>query len=246
MGELTSVAAIYDIHGNLPALEAALAEIAREGVDLILVGGDVAIGPHPAETIALLASLGDRLRFVRGNGDRELVAAFDEKRSEGPASWEAGRIDQAARDFLAAFEETVTLDIAGLGPVLFCHGTPRSDTEIVTVLTPDERFRAVLAGVETPLIVCGHTHIQFDRAVDDRRVVNAGSVGMPYQGTPGAFWLKIGPDLFPRRTAYDAERAARQIIATGYPDAEELIDTLFVSPPSAEDASAHFESLATP
>jgi putative phosphoesterase len=244
MGTLESVAAIYDIHGNLPALEAVLAEIEREGVDLIVVGGDVAIGPFPAETVALLASLGDRARFVRGNGDRELVTAFDEERGEGPASWEAARIDQSARDFLAAFEETVTLDISGLGPVLFCHGTPRSDTEIVTVLTPDERFRVVLAGVEQPLIVCGHTHVQFDRTIDDLRVVNAGSVGMPYQGTPGAFWLKIGPDLFPRRTAYDPEREARRIIATGYPHAEELIDTLFVSPPSAEEASAHFEGLA--
>jgi len=175
-------------------LEAVLADVAREGVETIVVGGDVAAGALPRETIEQLMALGDRVRFVRGNADREIVAAYDQGRHDveaepdppqRAAAFCAARISRHQRDFLADFAPRVVLDIDGLGPTLFCHGSPRSDTEIITTATSNERLRDILDGVEQPVVIGGHTHRQFDRRVDGWRVINAGSVGVPYEGRPG-------------------------------------------------------------
>jgi diadenosine tetraphosphatase ApaH/serine/threonine PP2A family protein phosphatase len=139
-----------------------------------------------------------------------------------------------------------TTRIERLGPTLFCHGSPRSDEEIITRLTPDDRLDEMLALVGENVIVCGHTHVQFDRARRGKRVVNAGSVGMHNEGRPGAYWLLLGPDVELRRTAYDIEDAAKRIRATDYPDPDELLDRLTADDPSiAEEASARFELIAT-
>jgi putative phosphoesterase len=189
------IAALYDIHGNLPALDAVLADVARARVDVIVVGGDVASGPLPAQTIDRLCALASPTHFVRGNADREAVAAFDappQPPGDDPAAqaaaFTASRLSRAQRDFLDGFEPTVTLEVHGLGRVLFCHGSPRSDTEVITSATPDARLTPMLAGVDAPTVVGGHTHRQFDRRLQRWRVVNAGSVGMPYEGRRGAFW----------------------------------------------------------
>jgi putative phosphoesterase len=205
-----AVAALYDIHGNLPALRAVLTEVEREGADAILIGGDVANGPQPAETIERLMALGDRARFVRGNGDREIVDAFDAGLEPGPdagapaqvAAFAAGQLERRHRDFLAGFEPVVVIEIDDHGAVLFCHGTPDSDTAMITTATSDERLRAIVGGVEQELVVCGHTHRQFDRQAESVRVINAGSVGMPYEDAPGAYWALLGPDVEHRRTEY--------------------------------------------
>src|SRR6266702_7305120 len=233
------VAAISDIHGNLPALEAVLAEVTREGPDLIVVCGDVASGPMPAETIDLLMTL-DRARFVRGNADRGLIEEFDGKApSEMPgpfADWCARQITRERRDFLASFESTVRIDeIDGLGRALFCHATPRNDVDVMTVETPVERVRALIAGADADVIVCGHTHMQFDRMVDRVRVVNAGSVGMPY-GEPGAYWLLLGPEVMLRRTDYNLEQAAKRIRRSGYPLAQDFADNNVLKPPTEAEA----------
>lgn len=247
------VAVISDIHGNQPALEAVLAEIERERPDLIVVGGDVASGPMPAECIERLMALGERACFLRGNADREVVARFDDPSAAAgagadpaaqSADWAAGQINRSQRDFLASFPETISLEIDGLGAVLFCHGSPRSDEEIITAISPESRLRPMLAGVTESVVVCGHTHVQFDRTVAGKRVVNAGSVGMPYEGQPGAYWAMLGPDVTLRRTEYDFERAAARIRTSGYPDAEEFARENVLHPPSAEDATAFFEQLA--
>ncbi len=108
----------------------------------------------------------------------------------------------------SGFAAGVVFDVDGLGLTLFCHGSPRSDTEIITTATTDERLRGILGGVEQRTVVGGHTHRQFDRRVDGWRVVNAGSVGMPYEGRPGAYcWALLGPGVELRRTAYDVDRA---------------------------------------
>jgi predicted phosphodiesterase len=193
------VAALYDIHANLPALEAVLREVQAAEPDRIVIGGDAATGPMNAETLDALMALGDRALFVRGNADRWTVDVYDDPAYVPPeeehpgrraAAWAAGQIGRSQRDFLASFAPTVELDIGGLGRTLFCHGSPRSDDEAITAVTPENRLQRLLDGVEAPAVVCGHTHVQFDRRRGERRVVNAGSVGMPYEGRPGAHWRR--------------------------------------------------------
>jgi putative phosphoesterase len=233
------VAAISDIHGNLPALEAVLAEVAQERPDLLVFGGDVASGPMPSETIERLLTLRNA-RFVRGNADRGLIDSFDGRPAgemPGPfGDWCASQITALQRDFLASFEDNVAVDdVDGLGRVLFCHASARNDTDIFTVETPEERVRKLFAGVGANVVVCGHTHMQFDRTVDGLRVVNAGSVGMPY-GMPGAFWAMLGPDVELRLTDYDREAAARRIRAKSWDNAEKFAAENVVTVPSVEQA----------
>ena len=246
------VAALYDIHGNLDALEAVLDELGREGVELILVGGDIVSGPLPRTTIEQLLALRERARYIRGNADREVVAAFDGRQLgvglpdevRALTTWTAGQLERRHRDFLAELPETLALEIAGVGEVLFCHGSPRSDEEIITRVTPKARLREALAGVWQEVVVCGHTHMPFDRRVDGVRVVNAGSVGMPY-GAPGAHWLLLGPEgIAPRRTDYDRERAAERIRGSGYPMAADFAENNVLRPPTEEEAIAVFERMA--
>jgi predicted phosphodiesterase len=232
------VAALADVHGNLPALEAVLRAVAREKPDLIVFGGDVASGPMPSETIDLLRSLPDA-RFVRGNADRGLVEEFDGKPPSampGPfAEWCAKQIDRAQRDFLAGFEATVGLDgVDGVGRVLFCHAVPRNDTDVFTNETPDERVRELMEGVDADLVVCGHTHMQFDRMVDQLRVINAGSVGMTY-GQPGACWAMLGPGVQLRQMDYDGEAAAKRIREKDWSAADEFARENVISVPSVAE-----------
>jgi predicted phosphodiesterase len=239
------VAALYDIHGNLPALEAVLDEVDSLGVDLVFVGGDIAAGPLPTETLQALRARKDT-RFIRGNADRELAVGAPEPDSEAtrPAwRWLTDRIDEGQRIWLAGLDLTLSVEIEGLGSVLFCHGSPRSDEEIITRLSPNERVAPMMADVVEPVVVCGHTHVQFDRAIEHRRVINAGSVGMPYQGVPGAYWGLLTDVVELRRTEYDLDEAAKMIGATGHPQAAVLVGTLR-NPPSGEDASSHFERIA--
>jgi putative phosphoesterase len=233
------VAAISDIHGNVSALEAVLAAVERENPDLMVFCGDVASGPMPAETIDLLLTLKDA-RFVRGNADRGLVDEFDGKPPgdmPGPfADWCVRQITQRHRDFLASFENRVVIDgVDGVGRALFCHASPRNDTDVFTIESPVERVRTLLGGADANVVVCGHTHMQFDRMVDHIRVVNAGSVGMPY-GTPGAYWAMLGPDVDLRRTDYDREAAAKRIRAKDWDKAEEFAASNVLSVPSVEQA----------
>jgi predicted phosphodiesterase len=248
------IAVLSDIHGNLPALDAVLAEVELLDVDALVIGGDAVPGPFMGETIDRLRGLGDRARFVMGNGDREIVEAFDAGRpvEEAPegferfTAWCAARIDRSHRDFLAAFEPVVRLEVDDVGPVLFCHGSPRSDTEIITQVTPPERLEPMLAGVAEPTIVCGHTHHQFALGIDGRTVLNAGSVGMPYQGAAAAFWLLLGPDAQMRRTDYDIDGALEVLRATGAPDVDEMmLQESLVTPALAADVARYFEDMAT-
>ena len=239
------VAALYDVHGNLPALEAVLADVESLEVDAVVVGGDIAIGPMPRASLERLLALGERALFLRGNGDREIGA---EPAGSGlwveRTRWSATQLDRGALAWLSALPDTQTVDVDGVGPVLFCHGSPRSDEEILTRISSEERVGAACAGVEEALVVCGHTHVQFDREVAGTRLVNAGSVGMPYEAEPGAYWTLLGPDVELRRTPYDLEAAATAIRATGFPGANELAAANVLTVPSAEEATEQFERLA--
>ncbi len=114
---------------------------------------------------------------------------------------------------------------------MFCHATPRNDTEIFTRLTAEERLQPIFQGADAAVVVCGHTHMQFDRTIGGIRVVNAGSVGMPF-GEPGAYWLLLGPEIELRHTPYDLAKAAERIRATKYPQAREFAERNILQPPT--------------
>lgn len=252
----TRVAALYDVHGNLSALETVLSDLQRVGPDLVVVGGDVASGPMPAEVLDRLGAMGDRVRWVRGNADREVVSAYDrgssasDARSSDPAlrasGWAASRIGRRHHDLMASFEERIVVEVAGIGAVLFCHATPNSDEEIVTTATPDARLRGILSNVDQGIVICGHVHTQYDRRLDSKRVVNAGSVGMPYQGEPvGAFWALLSPEgVELRRSGYDLRGAVERFRASGYPGVEDLEEAL-LEPPDPGWVADFFERQAS-
>lgn len=235
------VAAIYDIHANLPALEAVLEDIRLAKAERIVVGGDVLPGPMPRETIQFLLNLDIPVQFIHGNGDREVLARMRgietsgvPEKFRGVIDWTAQQLQPEHEQLLAAWPSTLQLDIDGLGTVLFCHATPRNDTEIFSRNTPEERLVPVLAGVHANMVVCGHTHMQFERKVGATRILNAGSVGMPF-GQPGADWLLLGPGVEFRHTSYNLTRAAERIRATAYPQAEEFVQHNILHPPAEKD-----------
>jgi predicted phosphodiesterase len=245
------VAALYDIHGNLPALEAVLEELRRADVDQIVIGGDVVPGPMPRETMRRLLDLDLPVHFLYGNGELAMLALLAAPHegavtywgttSGGPLPeqyrpayrWTAQQLQPDYQPVLARWPKTLRLEIGHLGAVLFCHGTPRSETEIFTRLTPAERLVPLLDGLGVSLVVCGHTHMQFERQVGRTRVVNAGSVGEPY-GAPGAHWLLLGPDIQLRQTPYDLVLAAERIVATPYPGAQAFVQDMLHPPSESE------------
>ncbi len=235
------VAAIYDIHGNLPALEAVLQEIRQAEVDRVVVGGDVVPGPMPCETLRCLLDLDVPVQFIHGNGEREVLAEkAGREMSTVPEQfreimrWVARELDPEQERLLAGWPATLRIEVQGLGEVLFCHATPRNDTEIFTRLTPEDRLLPVFEGLGAPVVVCGHTHMQFDRKVGEIRVVNAGSVGMPF-GKPGADWLLLGPGVQLRHTPYDLTKAAERIGNTSYPQAQDFAARYVLNPPSERE-----------
>ncbi|TMM23389.1 MAG: metallophosphoesterase family protein [Actinobacteria bacterium] len=233
------VAALYDIHGNFPALEPVLEEVEREEVDAIVLGGDCIHGPQPVETLARLRSLGERALWIRGNTDRLLAGDESSDDLHGFVAAALGDEDAA---WLGALPLTQRLEVDGLGDVLFCHATPRDDEEIVTPLTPDERLASILEGVHADVVVTGHTHMQQDRTVAGIRWVNAGSVGLPYEDDIQAFWALLGPDVDLRRTPFDASAAIAAFEAVGREDAARFAEN-FRSAPSRREAAEYFESL---
>lgn len=229
------VALLSDIHGNLPALEAVLAEVDGEEVDTLVVPGDTVSGPFPAEVFDLLSAR-DAL-FVRGNADRLVVEGGEGAIGE----WSADRLgDRLAT--VAAWPLTLEVDVEGLGRVLVCHATPDADDPIYTRITPEHEVARLFDGVGARVIVCGHTHVQYDRTLaGGLRVVNPGSVGMPYEGEPGAFWAVLGPGVEMRRTEYDVEAAAAAIRETGAPDVDDQLVRYLLEPPDPDEVTRFFE-----
>ena len=221
------VAALYDIHGNLPALEAVLAEIERERVDAIVVGGDIASGPpQPREVVELVRSL-PNAHCIRGNADR---LRDREHAGEEGLEWLLGELDEERIDWLEGLPFSVVLD-----DTLYVHSNPKDDTTMVTELTTDEKLAGLLEGVEQRRVVAGHTHMQLERRVGETLFVNAGSVGWPYEGRPGSYWAILDDGVELRHTDYDRERTAELVRASGHPRAEEIAaENILVSAPRAE------------
>jgi predicted phosphodiesterase len=243
------VAALCDIHGNLPALEAVLEDVRQADVDQIVVGGDVVPGPMARETLGRLLNLDLPTHFIYGNGELAIVAQMAAARTGsvtywGTTSgarppeniveiyrWTAAQLQPEFEPVLARWPKTLQLEIDGLGQVLFCHSTPRSETEVFTRLTAEDRLLPLFEPLQVAVVVCGHTHMQFDRMIGRTRVVNAGSVGMPF-GESGAYWLLLGPDVQLRHTPYDLAKAAQRIRASSYPQAEDFAAHNVLQPPS--------------
>jgi putative phosphoesterase len=246
------VAAIYDIHGNLPALEAVLQEIRQEKVDHIIVGGDVLPGPVPRESLERLQNLDAPADFIYGNGE---VAVLQQMSGTEPAAvpqafrpiirWTTQQLHPEHQQWLSTWPKTVTLEIGDLGPVLFCHATPQNENDIFTRLTPDDRLVPLFENLHAAVVVCGHTHMQFDRKIGHTRILNAGSVGMPF-GEPGAHWLLLGPDIQFRHTAYDLAHAAERVRSTDYPQAEDFAARNILNPPTEKEMLEIFTRAAFP
>jgi len=244
------VAVLSDIHGNLPALEAVLQDVRHAGPDRVVIGGDVLPGPMPRECLDALLGLDIPVQFIHGNGDREALAHLSGREMttvpepfRGPVIWAAEQLGQKYRPILASWPPSLSVDIPPLGVVFFCHSTPRNDVEIFTRLTPEEVLKPLFEGLGARVVVCGHTHMQFDRMVGSVRVVNAGSVGMPF-GEPRADWLMLGPDVELRHTNYDLAAAAERIRATQYPEANEFAANYVLTPPTEADMLERFTPFA--
>jgi predicted phosphodiesterase len=238
LGPAASVAVLSDVHANVPALRAVLAEPDVRRADYVVFNGDLTWGVDPVGTVALVRSLGNRAVCVRGNGERYVRhIATGRYRAESPRQeWVPARHDATSLAFVGSFPFSVVVDVVGLGPVRFCHGSPRSDNEAVTPDTPEARFRELTAGIAEEVLVTGHTHLQFDRTVAGRRSVNPGSVGLPYHlAGPGlAYWALLGPDVALRRTGYDVQEEVAAVRAAEDPKQDQIIGMLLTPPTPAE------------
>jgi predicted phosphodiesterase len=232
------VAALYDVEGNLSALDAVLGEVANEGVDVVVCGGDLVVGPSPAAVFDRLADMRG-VRYLCGNADRMVLWGTDEHGTDWGTYRE--RLGEARLAAVASWPLTVALEIDGIGRALFCHATPTADDPIYTRSTPDDDLAALLGDVEAELLVVGHTHVQFDRRLPDgRRVVNAGSVGIPFERPPGAYWALLGPGVELRRTDYDVEAAVSAMQNAGGATEDYLNELL--EPPDGDATTARFEA----
>jgi putative phosphoesterase len=238
------LAALYDIHANLAALDAVLDEVRAADVDRIIIGGDVLPGPMSRETLLRLLDLDVPVQFIQGNCEVAVLAAragADPGRMPPDAravvEWTARHLDDAHAALLESWPKTLRVVVPGIGDVLFCHGTPRHENEIMLRDTDAARLLPILEGLRVPLVVCGHTHMQYDRMVGATRVVNAGSVGMPF-GHTGADWLLLGPGVELRHTAYDLAVAAAQIARNEHPETRRQCEDWILHPPDADEMNA--------
>jgi putative phosphoesterase len=240
------VAVLADVHANAEALAAVLAEVDAEQPDLIVHCGDFTWGPLPVETARLLG--GRDVRFVRGNADRA-VLELAERLAAAPSApgptererWMVAQHGQALLELVRSFAPTVEIEIEGLGDVLLCHGSPRSDEELVTDETPDARLAQAIAGIDADVVVTAHTHVSYLRRALGRTLLNPGSVGMPYEGAPGAYWALLGPGVEQRRTAYDVDAVEERYRRSGDPMAEEMV-AILRDPPTRAGVIADCES----
>ena len=202
-----------------------MADVEQQGVDAIVFGGDLTWGPEPSEALALVRSL-PHARFVRGNCDRE------------PDEWEQSRLSAEDVAFLQGLPDRLELE-----GVLYCHATPRSDEEIVTPATSDEDLAEILAGVEQRAVVAGHTHMQQDRQIGPVRFVNAGSVGLPYEGELAAFWALVEDgEIELRKTPLEVDRVADAFRRSDWPRAGEFLRENVLESITREQATARIEA----
>ncbi|WP_096185699.1 metallophosphoesterase family protein [Evansella halocellulosilytica] len=210
------MAALYDIHGNNYALEAVLNELRRENVHAVVVGGDLVWGPQPREVMDTLMEFKDKFLFIMGNADREVAYRYGPQEGcDGFVAelntWCADQLTEEHLQFLKKLDERQSIAVKGIGNILFVHGSPRSDEEAIRFDTKDSEVFEIIKNTKEDIIVCGHTHIQFDRLVANKRIVNAGSVGLQSKAT-GACWLLIDKEIELKVTEYNVDKAIEEIL----------------------------------
>jgi putative phosphoesterase len=214
------VAALYDIHGMPWALDAVLAEV---DADRIVIGGDFVYGPYPEVTLERVRGLDATV--LRGNCER------------WGDDWDRERLTDEQLEWARSLPLAMEID-----GVVYCHATPTDDMPITTAVTPDDAVARTFAGL-TGTVVIGHTHHQFDRTVGDLRVVNAGSIGMAYEGDVAAFWTLVEDgEPRPMRTPFDIELAIREIEASGWPQREAFVAENLRVAADRDEAIAQLES----
>jgi predicted phosphodiesterase len=247
-GERNRVALVSDVHGNAPALAACLRDVLAERMDAVVFLGCLTWGPEPMRVLSIACDLPVPTYFIRGNGERAVLELASGVRSrasrhEGLDAWTVAAHGNSGVEILSSFPPAATLHVRGIGNILLCHGSPRSDVELLTPATPDERLRAAFAGVDQPTVAHGHTHVQYVRRAVGKTIVGPGSVGLPYtDGPPGARWCCLGPNIDLRVTPYDLEDAVQAARRVGYPAAEGYAAALLHPPTPAEvlaDEAAH-------
>ncbi|HEY4997135.1 MAG TPA: metallophosphoesterase family protein [Solirubrobacteraceae bacterium] len=240
------ILALYDIHANIDALDAVLADPRAQRADVVVIGGDAVPGPFAQATLERLQALEVPVSWLRGNGEREVAEALDGTAGDADlaastAQLTATEIGSRCARSLGDLPLTLELD-----SVLFCHASPRRDDEMLTRLSSSERWTEALVGVTASLLVAGHTHQQDDRMIGATRFVNAGSVGLPYEGDDGGarwLWIEDGvPEL--RKTAYGAAEAGARMLAAGWPD-ERSVEGALIEPVAASIVTRIFEDSVT-
>jgi putative phosphoesterase len=223
---MARMAVIYDVHGNLPALDAVLAEVRADGIDRVVFGGDLALfGAHPAECAKRLRDLGDRLVAVRGNCDRYLLEESDAPADEVDVlRWTQAALGSELTQWLGELPATAALPDED---ALVVHASPRSDEDVIMPDTDEGAVGEMLAGTTAATVLCGHVHIQYRRRVGPRELVNPGSVGLPLDGDQRSAWAVIedGRVSF-RRTAYDVDSVIEELERIGHPSAEQTAGRL--------------------
>jgi putative phosphoesterase len=235
------ILALYDIHGNSDALAAVLSDPRAAQPDAVVIGGDAVPGPRALATLDRLQAITEPVHWLRGNGEREVaeITGTDPGADEMAARTAAITADEiGGQRAQALMALPLTLELDG---ILFCHASPRRDDEMLTRISTRDRWNAALGSVDANLVVGGHTHPPDDRVVAGRRFVNAGSVGLPYEGDGAARWLWIDdgtPEL--RHTAYDAADAGTRFLASGWPD-ERSVRAALIEPVEAIVVTRIFE-----
>jgi predicted phosphodiesterase len=228
-------AVLADVHGNVQALDAVLADPRCAAANEIVVLGDIVAGTFPSECFDRLNGLDHPVRLIRGNADRIVL---DDDGDE--SRWARERLGPERLATVARWPTSLVIEVDQLGSVRCCHATPRSDDEILTPLTPEAAAAAAFEGIAEPVVLGGHTHIQFERHIRGWRFVNVGSVGRPREVVPAAYWALLGPDIELVSTEYDVAAATLAVLRSGQPRAEEVAETL-LRPPTPQEAAAVLE-----
>ncbi|MFT8363321.1 MAG: metallophosphoesterase family protein [Sporolactobacillus sp.] len=242
------IAALYDIHGNFPALKAVLDELNDLKPDRVVIGGDIVSGSMPVQTLECLLNLKRNVKvtFIQGNGDREVIEASKGLELNGLSEqgkkkqrWVAEQLTEKQIEFLSSFERTASIHVDNMGNILFCHATPFSDSDIFTPESDIKRIGQLFEAVEQPIIVCGHTHMQFKLELEKKVIFNAGSVGMPFAKRSGAYWFFIDSDQATinfKQTFYDLNLASKLLRTSGDPYVEEFVNHNLLHVPTPREA----------